>query len=173
MGGRCFIPPPSHPPIFSLASSPCSHSIPLPTEAESCGSGFAVRPMREPFLARAGPEPSYRRCPVQRTARQSPARTNAFPIVDCLTCDRRCMSPTSPVPKHGAAGVTRSACTHTCLSIPGALPRHMQAPWRHRWVIPAGVSHWCSSKDSSPGHGLGQQRPFEAAEIYACPEMFC
>lgn len=55
---------PSLPPsLFSLASSPCSHSIPLPTEAESRSSGIAAQPTQEPILAGAGAEPLHRRCP--------------------------------------------------------------------------------------------------------------
>ena len=172
MGGRCCIPPPSHPPLFSLASSPCSHSIPLPTEAESRGSGFAAQPTREPLLAGAGPEPPHRRCPAQRAAQQSPARADTFPVqIIPLTTDAACPR----LPLWPDTGLLVSPTVHAPmrLGIPGAPPRHTQAPWRHRRVIPAGVSHWCSSKDSGPGHGTGQQRPFEAAEIYACPEMFC
>jgi len=63
------------------------------------------------------------------------------------------------------------ALTH--LGVPSAPAWQTQALWLHRWAIPAGLSRWCSGKDSGPGHGVGQRCPFEAAEIYAHPEMFC
>lgn len=158
MGGRCFIPPLSHPPLFSLASSPCSHSIPLPVEAESHGSGFAAQPTRELLLAGAGPEPPHRRCLAQRAARQSPARANAFPMQTILLAtDVAC--PRAPLCPNTGLLVSPVVHAPMRLGIPGAPPGRTQAPLRHGRVIPAGVSRRCSGKDSGLGRATGQQHP--------------
>lgn len=67
---------PSLPPsLFSLASSPCSHGIPLPTEAESRSSGIAHSPRR----SRSSLELGWSHCTaLAESSRQSPAPGSAL-----------------------------------------------------------------------------------------------
>lgn len=166
MGSGCFTPPPSHSPLFSLASSPCSHSIPFPPRPSAVALALPCSPRWSRSLSE-----------LDQSHHGGTALLGEPGSCKCLCCgdhpalDGCCMSPAYPVPKHGAAGVTRGARTH--------VPQRPQAPhqctqtlWRHRWVTPAGISHWCSCKGSGWGHGPGQQHPFEAAEIYVCPERY-
>lgn len=136
---------PSLPPsLFSLASSACSHSIPLPTEAESRSSGIAAQPTQEPILAGAGPEPLHRHCPgrellskVWLMAVPSRHRSSHFPSVHRWGC----------------------WCYPWCMDPHGVSPQPTLTPWWHLWVI--AEQSIAGALVKTAGHGMGQQCPLK------------
>lgn len=128
MGGRCFIPPPppSHPPLFSLASSPCSRSIPLPTGAESPGSDSAAQPTQSCSL----PELDRSRRTGAALCKEPPRR--AYILQMPSLCRSSHLQEVSHVPSYPHAQTWGCCChlwcMHPCTS---TSPVHLLGIHRH------------------------------------------
>lgn len=170
MCSRCFIPPPSHPPSFPWPAPLVPIASPFPRRP----SPAALALQRSPRRSRSSLELEQSRCTGAALAGSclaKPSSRECPPRTDHPTRSGHRVSPCSPMSKHGAAGVTHGAYT--------SMPQHpRRVPSAHTDTVVAPLGDTSESQLSkcpvqTAGHGMGQQCPFEATEIYACPEMFC
>lgn len=168
MCSRCFIPPPSHPPSFPWPAPLVPIASPFPRRP----SPAALALQRSPRRSRSSLELEQSRCSaLAGSCSAKPSSRECPPRTDHPTRSGHRVSPCSPMSKHGAAGVTHGAYT----SMPQD-PRRVPSAHTDTVVAPLGdtsESQLSKCPVQTAGHGMGQQCPFEATEIYACPEMFC
>lgn len=109
-------------------------AFPLPTEAESPGSGSAAQPTPELLLARAGPEPPHRRCPAQGATQKSLCSENAI-LVQIIPLARGIVCPQLPPCPNMGLLVSPVVHAPTHLSIPSAPPWHSGTAGRYQLVL--------------------------------------
>lgn len=118
--------------LFPLRLLPTLPSFPWPAPLVLAASPFPLRPS-PPALQHSphgvAPCQSWTGAATQallcaRSHPEKPTSCKCHPCADHPTCKRRHMSPTTPMPKHGAAGVTCGACTSTS-------PVHLLGIHRH------------------------------------------